>query len=54
MPANTMGVIFIRFISADQLLRIATDVAILIAWVLVVAALWAIGERLFARLRKRP
>jgi hypothetical protein len=54
MPVHAMSVIYFGLISADQLLKMAEDAAILIAWVLVVAALWAIGERLFANFRKRP
>jgi hypothetical protein len=54
MPVYVMGVIYFGLISADQLLKIAQDAGVLIAWVLVVAVLWAIGERLFANFRKRP
>lgn len=48
------NVIFAGVISADQLLKISRNCAVLIAWVLLVAALWSIGERLFTRLWKRP
>ena len=54
ITAAGFNVIFAGLISADQALKIAKDAALLIGWVLVVAALWAIGERLVARLRKRP
>ncbi len=54
VAAVGFNVIFIGLISADRLYKIAKDCALLIAWVLVVAALWSIGERLYASLWKRP
>src|SRR5262249_23511267 len=53
VAAVGVNVICCGLISADRLLRVAKDAAILIAWVLLMAVLWSIGERLYTSLWKR-
>jgi hypothetical protein len=54
IAAVGFNVIFFGLVSADRLYKIAKDCALLVAWVLIVAVLWSIGERLYASLRKQP
>jgi hypothetical protein len=53
IAAVASNIVFIGLVSADRLYKIGKDCALLVAWVLIVALLWSIGERLYASW-KRP